>query len=78
MIDPVTGAAKRPTLLTVLCILSFVGIGIMVMFGLLGYMSMKMFASGALQEMVAQTGDAGAATPEDLIRSMTESVANRQ
>ncbi|MBP7515911.1 MAG: hypothetical protein KA791_15295 [Flavobacteriales bacterium] len=74
MIDPVTGAAKRPTLLTVLCILSFVGIGIMVMFGLLGYMSMKMFASGTLQEMVAQTGDAGAeASIEELQAKIEES-----
>ena len=62
MNDPITGAPARPKLLTVLCILSFIGIGIMVLGGALGYMSMKMFASGTLQEMVAQSGDANASS----------------
>jgi hypothetical protein len=56
MNDITTDAAKRPTLLTVLCILSFIWIGLMVIGGGLGYVGMKMFASGQMEEMLQQAG----------------------
>jgi magnesium-transporting ATPase (P-type) len=53
-------APKRPTLLTVLCVLSFIWSGILIIGGIFGYFAMKMFASGKLQEMLEQTGDPSA------------------
>lgn len=52
--------AQRPTLLTVVCILSFIWCGVAVIGGGLGYLGMKMMTSGALEEMVEQSGDANA------------------
>lgn len=60
MNDMTMDAPKRPTLLTVLCILSFIWIGLMTILGILGYFAMKMYASGKLQEMLEQSGG----TPE--------------
>lgn len=57
MNDPITGEPKRPTLLTLLCVLSFFWAGILIIGGGLGYVSMKLFASGRMEEMLAQTGD---------------------
>lgn len=59
MTDPNT-TGKRPTLLTVLCILSFVWTGFSIIGGGVGYVGLKMISSGTLEEMVAQTGDQNA------------------
>jgi hypothetical protein len=50
----------RPSLLTVLCILSFIWAGISIIAGMIGYGAMKMMASGKIADMMAQTGDTSA------------------
>lgn len=55
-----TGAAKRPTLLTVLCILSFVAAGFSIIGGGLGLAAGAAVESGALSDLAAQSGDADA------------------
>jgi hypothetical protein len=42
---PVTGAKKRPTFLTVLCILSFIAIGITIITSVVGYAGMSALSS---------------------------------
>jgi hypothetical protein len=69
-----TGASQRPTLLTVICILSFIWAGFAIIGSGLGYVGMKMMASGAVEEMVAQSGDANAmAQIEEAQAKMEES-----
>lgn len=48
--------------MTVICILSFIWAGFAIIGGGLGYFGMKMMASGALEEMLTQTGDVEAIT----------------
>jgi hypothetical protein len=50
------GAPARPTFLTVLCILSFIGCGIGLVSGIMGYFSNKALASTGLQEAMADMG----------------------
>lgn len=57
---PAPGASARPTFLTVLCILSFIGLGLAIIFGLIGYAGAKVVTSGAAQELVQESGDAAA------------------
>lgn len=53
-----TGAPKRPTFLTVLCILSFIGCGIGVVSGITGYFTNKALAStNIMEEAMAQSDD---------------------
>jgi hypothetical protein len=47
----------RPSLLTVLCNLSFIWAGISIIGGIIKYASMKMMANGKFADMVAQVGD---------------------
>ncbi|HMC98131.1 MAG TPA: hypothetical protein VKG92_10775 [Flavobacteriales bacterium] len=51
-----TGAPKRPQFLTVLCILSFIGCGIGLVSGVMGYFSNKALASSGLQEAMTNAG----------------------
>jgi len=51
-----TGAPKRPQFLTVLCILSFIGCGIGLVSGVMGYFSNKALASTGLQEAMSDMG----------------------
>jgi hypothetical protein len=55
-----TTPGERPTFLTVLCILSFIWAGFGILAGGMGYVGMKMIESGALEEMVASSGDTNA------------------
>jgi hypothetical protein len=58
--DGTTTPGERPTFLTVLCILSFIWAGFGILAGGMGYVGMKMIESGALEEMVASSGDTNA------------------
>ena len=51
-----TGAPKRPQFLTVLCILSFIGCGIGLVSGVMGYFSYSAMASSGLQEAMSSMG----------------------
>lgn len=55
-----TGAPKRPTFLTVLCILSFVAAGFSIIGGGLGLAAGAAVESGALSDLAAQSGDSDA------------------
>lgn len=59
---PMGAPPLRPTFLKVLCILSFIWLGLMIIFGFLGYGGMKMMASGKMEEIIAQSGDPTAMT----------------
>ncbi len=68
------GVSARPTLLTVLCILSFIGAGFGIIGGIIGWAGMKAMNSGAISEMVAESGDADAmAKLEEASAKMSES-----
>ncbi|MEO8069152.1 MAG: hypothetical protein ABI599_15750 [Flavobacteriales bacterium] len=60
-----TGAPKRPTFLTVLCILSFIGCGLGLFSGISGYFTAKAMDNGSMGKMMEglseAAGDAAAA-----------------
>lgn len=53
-----TGAAKRPTFLTVLCILSFIGCGLGLFSGISGYFTSKALDNGSMEKMMEGLGEA--------------------
>lgn len=57
MNDMNTGAPKRPTFLTVLCILSFIAAGITIVVSGLGMGAAAAVSSGMVSDMAAQSGD---------------------
>ena len=53
-------APKRPQFLTILCILSFIGVGFSVIGGLIGYAALKFIGSGKLDDLLSQSADPSA------------------
>lgn len=71
-------ASKRPTFLTVLCILTWVGCGISIIMGFLGFLAAKAASAfvGAATDMAAAATDGMTAEGEAAVKAMNSGMTN--